>query len=131
MRLYRQADLFAIPTRGDCLPQALAEAAAAGLPLVATATGAVSEIVHDGRNGFLVPPHAPSDLRRALRRLVAEPRLRRAMGQESLALAERDHDAWANNRRIFELMAEVAGITLPSQAGRGGGLRSEWRDATA
>ena len=110
LELYRRADVFALPTHGDCLPQVLAEAAAAGLPLVATATGAIPEVVHDGRNGFLVPPGSPSDLRVALRRLVESPELRRSMGEESLALARREHDALANHRRIFELMAELANL---------------------
>jgi glycosyltransferase involved in cell wall biosynthesis len=114
--LYRRADLFALPTRGDCLPQVLAEAAAAGLPLLSTPTCAVPEIVRDGRNGLLVPADSPADLRQALHRLAVDAELRRAMGRESLALARREHDAMANHRRIFELMADVAGLAVPRLA---------------
>jgi glycosyltransferase involved in cell wall biosynthesis len=114
LRLYHDADVFALPSRGDCLPQALAEAAASGLPLLATSTGAVPEIVADGRNGLLVAPGAPDDLRLALRRLVERPAERAAMGAESLALARREHDAMANCRRIFELMASVSGVRTPT-----------------
>jgi hypothetical protein len=64
----------------------------------------MAEIVRDGVNGCVVPVAAPADLRR----LVAQPDLRRTMGQASLDLARREHDALANHRRIFELMAEVA-----------------------
>ena len=110
LELYRRADVFALPSRGDCLPQVLAEAAASGLPLVATATGAMPEIVRDGNNGFLVPVGAPQDLRAALRRLVDSPDLRRSMGRASLDLARREHDALTNHRRIFELLAEVADL---------------------
>jgi glycosyltransferase involved in cell wall biosynthesis len=112
LALYRRADVFALPTRGDCLPQVLAEAAACGLPLVSTATGAIREVVRDGENGFLVPVGSVPDLRAALRRLVERPELRRAMGQASLETARREHDALANHRRIFELMAEVAHLGL-------------------
>jgi glycosyltransferase involved in cell wall biosynthesis len=118
--LYRRADVFALPSRGDCLPQVLAEAAASGLPLVATATGAMPEIVRDGTNGFLVPVGSPRDLRAALRRLVDNPDLRRSMGEASLELACREHDAAANHRRIFELMTEVGHVTSgrePAQVG--------------
>jgi glycosyltransferase involved in cell wall biosynthesis len=108
LELYRRADVFALPSRGDCLPQVLAEAAASGLPLVATATGAIPEIVRDGTNGFLVPIGSPPDLRAALRRLVDAPALRHAMGEASLDLARRDHDALTNHRRIFTLLAEVS-----------------------
>jgi glycosyltransferase involved in cell wall biosynthesis len=108
LALYRRADVFVLPSRGDCLPQVLAEAAASGLPLVATATGAMAELVRDGANGFLVPAGSPGELRAALRRLVERPDLRRAMGRASLELARREHDALANHRRIFDLMADVA-----------------------
>jgi glycosyltransferase involved in cell wall biosynthesis len=116
LELYRRADVFALPTRGDCLPQVLAEAAASGLPLVATATGAIPEIVRDGTNGFLVPIGSPSDLRAALRRLVDTPTLRQSMGEASLELARQDHDALANHRRIFTLLSEVA--SLRTELGR-------------
>ncbi len=119
--LYRRADVFALPSRGDCLPQALAEAAAAGLPLLATRTGAVAEIVQPGRNGLLVPVGAVAELWQALRRLVGSPELRRTMGRESLALACREHDALVNNRRIFGLMAEVARVPLPERAAASAG----------
>ncbi|HKF18723.1 MAG TPA: glycosyltransferase [Candidatus Dormibacteraeota bacterium] len=46
--LYRTADVFAMPSRGACMPQALAEAAAAGLALLSTPVGAIPEILHDG-----------------------------------------------------------------------------------
>ena len=108
LQLYRRADVFAMPSRGDCMPQALAEGAAAGLPLVSTSVGAVPEIVQDGRNGLLVQAGSPADLRLALRRVAGDPGLRRAMGRESKTLARREHDAMANHRRIFDLMAEVS-----------------------
>jgi len=114
--LYRRADVFAMPSRGDCMPQALAEAAAAGLPLVSTPVGAIPEIVSDGRNGLLVPAGSPSDLRRALRLLAANSAMRQAMGRESLALARREHDAMVNHRRIFDLMAASARIGLRGRA---------------
>jgi glycosyltransferase involved in cell wall biosynthesis len=94
----------------------LAEAAASGLPLVATAAGAMGEVVQDGVNGYLVQPAAPADLRLALRRLAGDPELRRSMGEASLRLARREHDALANHRRIFELMAQAAQVGGPALA---------------
>lgn len=114
--LYRRADVFAMPSRGDCMPQALAEAAAAGLPLVSTPVGAIPEIVSDGRNGLLVPAGSPRELRHALRLLATNVGLRLAMGRESLVLARREHDAMANHRRIFEVMAASARIGLRGSA---------------
>jgi glycosyltransferase involved in cell wall biosynthesis len=108
IELYRQADIFALPSRGDCFPQAVAEAMACGLPLVATDVGGVSGMVENAVTGYLVPPRAPADLGRALARLVWNPELCRLMGSEGLAVAVREHDASRNCNRIFDLMREVA-----------------------
>ncbi len=107
LELYRTADVFALPTRGDCLPQVLAEAAACALPIIATDTGAVSEVVRHGRNGFLVPAGSPRDIAAALRHLSEHAVLRHAMGRESLRISREEHDAARNNLRIFELMASL------------------------
>lgn len=108
VQLYRQADIFALPSRGDCFPQAVAEGLASGLPIVASRTGGIPEMVDDGVNGCLVAPADPRALGRALESLVGSIGLRRQMGLASRQLAEREHDADRNNRRIIELMITVA-----------------------
>lgn len=114
VRLYRQADIFALPSRGDCFPQAIAEAMACGLPVVATTVGAIADMVVDGVNGYLVPPRSPKDLRRAVGRLAADAGLRQAMGAQGLAVALRDHDAMRNCAAILALMAAAAGSAVPA-----------------
>ena len=108
VELYRQADVFALPSRGDCFPQAIAEAMACGLPVVASDVGAVSEMVRHDVNGYLVPARSPTDLSRALRRLLVDPNLRRAMGVESRNMALRHHDARRNCNQIFDLVRSAA-----------------------
>lgn len=70
------------------LPNALLEAGAAGLPMVATDAGGSAEIVRDGITGFLVPRNDPHAMTAALRRLAVDPDLRRSMGE-----AAREHTA--------------------------------------
>ena len=53
----------------------------AGLPVAATRVGGVPELVEDGGTGFLIPPRDPDTLAVALQRLIADPELRRRMGQ--------------------------------------------------
>jgi len=108
IRLYRGADIFALPSLGDCMPQAVAEALASGLPVVATDVGAIPEMVSHSVNGFLVPPRDPRALGVALETLVADPRKRAAFGRWSRVFAEQEHDAGKNNRAIFALMRTVA-----------------------
>jgi len=57
-RLYREADIFMLPTRGDCYGIAFCEAAAYGVPSIAPATGGVPGAVADGETGLLVPEEA-------------------------------------------------------------------------
>ena len=73
---YRQADLFVLPTRFEGYGMVVAEALARGLPVVATRTGVLPDLV-DPQTGILVPPDDPETLGDALGRLLGEPALRR------------------------------------------------------
>jgi len=108
LNLYRSADVFVLPARGDCFPQAIAEAMASGLPVIATRVGAIPEMVRDGENGFLVRPGSREDLVKAIRALAEDEGLRRRMGQAARKLAMRRHDAIGNANRIFDLMTGVS-----------------------
>jgi glycosyltransferase involved in cell wall biosynthesis len=52
-------DVFALPSRYEGLPVAVVEAMVCGIPVVATAVNAVSEVVIPGVTGLLVPPERP------------------------------------------------------------------------
>jgi len=54
-QVYRALDLFLFPALGEGLGSSLLEAMAHGLPCVAAESGAVSEIIDDGRDGVLIP----------------------------------------------------------------------------
>ncbi len=91
-RLYAAMDVFVLPSHREGFPRAAMEAAAMGLPIVATYIRGCRQVVHDGDNGFLVPPRDPARLAQALRVLVADAPRRRAMGLASARRARRDFD---------------------------------------
>jgi glycosyltransferase involved in cell wall biosynthesis len=64
------------------------EALRSGVPVVASRIGALPDIVDDGTTGFLVEPGNTAELLAAIRRLDADPALRRAMGTAGVARAE-------------------------------------------
>lgn len=64
--LYRSASVFCLPSVFDPFPLVLLEAMAHGLPVVATATCGVPDMVDDGRQALLVPPQDPAALAAAL-----------------------------------------------------------------
>ena len=96
--LYAAADVFVLPSLSEPWGMVLNEAAAAGLPLVATdAAGAAHELIDEGQNGFMVPAGDEGALAGALRRLASDETLRMAAGAHSRVVADRFvPEAWAN-----------------------------------
>lgn len=75
------AEVFCLPTYyREGVPKAIIEAAACALPVVTTDTPGCRDIVRDGENGLLVPPRNVDALEQALEKLLADPELRRRMG---------------------------------------------------
>jgi glycosyltransferase involved in cell wall biosynthesis len=56
--IMKRASFLFVPTRQDCSPMVFAEASAYGVPVIATNTGGVPGVVHEGVNGYLLPPSA-------------------------------------------------------------------------
>jgi glycosyltransferase involved in cell wall biosynthesis len=73
-------DVFALPTQREALGTVFVEAAAMGLPVIGTDVGGVPETMRAGVTGLLVPPKDPDALAAALESLLADPALRRRMG---------------------------------------------------
>ncbi len=101
---YRLADIFCLPTSGDCLPMVLAEAGAAGLPLISTDVGAIGELVRDGETGRLIRPGDLDGLIDALGAMVQSAELRLECGHRAHALVQQDHDAATNAKRIVDVL---------------------------
>jgi glycosyltransferase involved in cell wall biosynthesis len=83
---YRAADVFILPTRtAEGFGLVLMEAAASGVPSIATDSGAPREVVDDGVTGLLVPPGAPDALASAITELYRSPELLSEMARAALA----------------------------------------------
>ena len=80
--ILRASDALALPSlSNECLPYAILEAMAHGLPVVGTDVAGIPEEIDDGVTGHVVAPgHAPS-LADAIAALAADPARRRAMGE--------------------------------------------------
>ena len=71
--IYQQLTLLMIPSRSEGLPNAALEAMAAGVPVVSTDVGGLSELVINGHTGLLVPSENPPALAAAVIRLLGMP----------------------------------------------------------
>ena len=83
-RLYRAADIMCLPTRYESFGLPVAEAMAAGCPVVTTQLPVMDEIVTDGQDGVLVPYDDPAALARTLSELLADAPLRARLAANGL-----------------------------------------------
>lgn len=103
--VHAELDAVLATSRSEGLPVALIEAAAAALPVVATAVGGVPEIVAADRTGFL--GERADELAFGLDRLLADPREARAMGQRARLRVRERHGAAALADRLEALYRTV------------------------
>jgi glycosyltransferase involved in cell wall biosynthesis len=84
---YARADLFVFPPREpEGHPWVIIEAMAAGLPIITTDQGAITESVREGVNGFIVEPGNPYQIAEKIKFLIENPAVKQKMGQESRRL---------------------------------------------
>jgi len=87
------------PQECEGIPIFLAESMAAGLPVIATRSGAVGELV-DASNGVLCPPNDARAVAQAICALAGNPELRAALGAAGRATIRRRFDVRDNAQRI-------------------------------
>ncbi len=106
----RASDVFVFPSLFEALGIALVEAAACGLPAVASRTGGIVDVVEDGRSGVLVPPGDATALASALAALASDPGRRAALGREARAAAVRrfdERDVLERYRALFRGLSSL------------------------
>jgi glycosyltransferase involved in cell wall biosynthesis len=102
--VYELADAFVLPSGYETFSLVTFEAAASGLPILATPVNGVRELIEDGRNGFLITADA-GDIAERLRLLGADPGLRRRLGQaaRTSTLRFRWEEMVAAHRELYGL----------------------------
>lgn len=72
-RIIAAADVAVLPSVMEATSLFCLEAMASGIPILATRTGGLKDLVHDGKTGWLVTPEKPADLARAIERICNSP----------------------------------------------------------
>jgi glycosyltransferase involved in cell wall biosynthesis len=85
----RAIDVLLLPSWEEPFGRVVAEAMAAGTPVVATSVGGPAEIIADGRDGLLAPPRDPTAWAAAINRLLDDPAQARRMGERARESAAR------------------------------------------
>jgi len=100
---YRAADVVVVPSRSESFGLVALEAAACGIPVVASAVGGLLTIIDDGETGYLVPRRDPALFAENIDELLAHPTMARAMGAKAAEKAR--HYTWsfaaARLRRVY------------------------------
>lgn len=121
---YGSMHVVACTSETEGLSNALLEAEACGLPIVATDVGGNPEVVRQGVEGILVQPHDPVAVAGALRRLIDDPELRRRMGEagrrraveqfSTAAMVRGYQDLYGDLVCAREMQQEVQGTAEPA-----------------
>jgi glycosyltransferase involved in cell wall biosynthesis len=86
--LYQAADIAILPSHEEGFPNAVIEAMAAGLPVIATDVGGIPDAIEHGQTGLIVPPRQPAALGAAILELARDPVRRRQFGQNGRSKIE-------------------------------------------
>jgi glycosyltransferase involved in cell wall biosynthesis len=108
-----EADCFVLSSTSEGMPLSILEAMAAGLPVVASDVGGVSELVAEGTTGSLVPPSDPEALATALRPLLTDAGLRAQLGTNARAEIESNFDVSRVRREHMTLYRRLLGVDRP------------------
>lgn len=102
--LYATSDVFVMPSQYETFGLSVLEAMTFGMPVVASAAGALTELVEDGVNGLLAPPHDAEALGLQLIAMLRNPGLRAVLGASARGRARE-----INSRGSGELAVRVLG----------------------
>ena len=105
--LLRKSRIFVLPSHEEGLPNAVMEAMAAGLPVVATAVGGTTELVVDGQTGRLTPARSPAELAAALRVYLSDGSLARSDGAAGCERARQRFSVQRSSADYESLYAEL------------------------
>ncbi len=105
----KSSALFVFPTRHpEGCPVSLLEAMAAGLPIVTTLVGGISEIFSDRTNGILLNTASPNEIADAVIRLLADPEWRKQIGDRNEDIAWRAYECGIVSQRIADICKQTA-----------------------
>jgi glycosyltransferase involved in cell wall biosynthesis len=110
------ADVFVLPSRSEGFSNAIVEAMAASLPVVATNVGGNAEAVQDGVSGFVVPSEDPEALAAAIVQLLNDPASAKKMGVAGKMLTIEKFTAEAMMQQITGTYGNLLAGNLPPKS---------------
>lgn len=116
-RLLSGLDVFCWLARGEGMPHVIAEAGAAGLPVIATRDNGTLQQIEDAVSGLFTPHEDPDALAQRILRLIDDPALRRRLGEALEAKVRRDYAVGAVvpqwEALLEDVVAEAQAVRRP------------------
>jgi colanic acid/amylovoran biosynthesis glycosyltransferase len=107
LHYWQSASLGVLTSDNEGMPVCLMEAAACGVPVVATCVGGIPELVIDGQTGLLTPPGDARALASALERLLVDSDLRKRFGAAARKRAEAKFSVVNQVDQLIELWSHI------------------------
>jgi glycosyltransferase involved in cell wall biosynthesis len=107
MSLYRECDIFALPTTSDMSPWVVLEAMASGCAVITTPTAGIAEMIVDGQTGIFVPKNDFQALAQAIKQLIENPAKQREIIRAARTSIEENFNAAINVPRILGVMKKL------------------------
>lgn len=105
-----RAGVFLLPSRQENAPMAIAEAMAAGVPVIAANRCGMPYMVEEGRTGFLIDPESTEQIADRLGQLVSAPELCRQMGQAGRQVAQERFHSLAVAEKTAAVYRQICGV---------------------
>jgi glycosyltransferase involved in cell wall biosynthesis len=102
---YKQSNVFLFPSRHEGMPNALLEAMASGLPVIATCIAGNEELVAEGETGYLVPAEDIELLQATLKKILSDSTTRQQMGIAARRRVEENY-SWESTAQQYALYLE-------------------------
>jgi len=107
LAMLKSSDILVLPSHREGLPNALVEAMASGLPVIASRVGAIPEVIKHGENGLLFDAKDHKTLSRLLISLINDRNKRKVLGQKARKHILKHHDIEKVWRIFLELFDEL------------------------
>ncbi|WP_377887634.1 glycosyltransferase family 4 protein [Alkalihalobacillus sp. R86527] len=94
-------------SKWEGLPLSILEGMRAGLPVIASDVGGVSEVLHNGENGYLIPRNGVDELRNSLEEIITDPILRKTLGDNGRKHYEENFTYELMYKKTFDVYSEA------------------------
>jgi glycosyltransferase involved in cell wall biosynthesis len=106
-KIFLNASYFVLPSISEGMPVAVLEAMSYGLPVIASRTGGLNEVILDSVNGFLVTPRSVTELREKIELLACNHELCQRLGKNARRLIEQKYSITKVAREVEQVYKKL------------------------